>query len=200
MSDIDGGGLQPLVHQLDLGAHLHPQLGVEVRQRLVEQVDLRPPRQRPAHGHALLLATGQLAGLALQQVLDLQQLGHARHLGVDLGGRQLADLQAEGDVLAHAHGRVQRVGLEHHGDVPVLGAHAADVGVVDHDRAAADALQPGDAVHQGGFAAARRADQDEELAGVDLQLDVLQGVRQAAAVGLVHIAQFEGSHGRAPSL
>ncbi|PNG62019.1 hypothetical protein TI06_24045, partial [Vibrio vulnificus] len=67
----------------------------------------------------------------------------------------LADLQAEGDVLAHAHGRVQGVGLEDHGDVAVLGAHAADVLAVHQDRTAGDALQPGDAVHQGRLGATR---------------------------------------------
>ena len=36
--DVDDGRLQALVQLLDLGAHVHPQLRVEVRQRLVEQV------------------------------------------------------------------------------------------------------------------------------------------------------------------
>jgi hypothetical protein len=31
--------------------------------------------QRPAHGDALPLAAGKLAGLAVEQVVDLQQLG-----------------------------------------------------------------------------------------------------------------------------
>ena len=191
---VDGGGFQTLVHQLHFGTHLDPQLGVEVGQRFVEQVDLRPARQGTAHGHALLLATGQLARLAVEQVFDLQQLGHARHFGVDVGLRHLADLEAELDVLAHAHGRVQRVGLEHHGDVTVLGAHAAHVLITDHDRAAGDGLKAGDAVHQRGFTAARRADQDQELAFLDRQFDVLQGVGQAGAIGLVYIAKFKRSH------
>ena len=38
---IDGRGLQPLVQFLDLGAHGDAQLGVEIRQRLVEEEDLR---------------------------------------------------------------------------------------------------------------------------------------------------------------
>jgi hypothetical protein len=121
----------------------------------------------------------ELARLAVEQVFDLQQLGHPRHFFVDGRLGHLADLQAELDVLAHAHGRVQRVGLEHHGDVAILGAHAADVLVADHDRAAGDGLQAGDAVHQRGFAAARRADQDQEFAVLDRQFDVLQGVGQA---------------------
>ena len=41
---------------------------------------------------------------------------------VDLGLRHLADLQAELEVLAHRHVRVERVALEDHGDVAVLRA------------------------------------------------------------------------------
>ena len=65
------------MQQLDLGAHLDAQLGVEVRQRLVEQEQLRVARQRAAHRDALALAAGELAGLAVEQMLDLQQLGDA---------------------------------------------------------------------------------------------------------------------------
>ncbi len=188
MGDIDGGGLQPLVHQLDLGAHLHSQLGVEVRQRFVEQIDLRPPRQRAPHGDPLLLATGQLRGLASEQVFDLQQLGHPRYFLLDLRAGHLAHLQTEGDVVAHAHRRVQRVGLEHHGDIPILGAGITDVGAIDANLAAGDGLQPGDAVHQRGFATTGRPDQDQELTVVDLQVDVLQGVGQPAGVAFADIA------------
>ena len=43
-------------------AHLQPQLGVEIRQRLVEQQHLRLDRQRAGDRDALLLAAGELAG------------------------------------------------------------------------------------------------------------------------------------------
>ena len=46
---IDGGGFEALVHQFHFGTHLDPQLGVEVGQRLVEQVDLGPTRQPWPH-------------------------------------------------------------------------------------------------------------------------------------------------------
>jgi len=39
--DIDRRGLQALVQFLDLSAHSHAQLGVEVGQRLIEQEDFR---------------------------------------------------------------------------------------------------------------------------------------------------------------
>ena len=55
------------VQLLDLEAHLHAQLGVEVGQRLVEQEHRRLAHDGAAHRHALALAAGKLARLALEQ-------------------------------------------------------------------------------------------------------------------------------------
>ena len=70
---------------LDLGAHLDPELGVEVRERLVEEEDLGVAHQGPAHGDALALAARELAGLPVQQVLHLQELRHVRDGALALG-------------------------------------------------------------------------------------------------------------------
>jgi hypothetical protein len=70
--DVDGGGLQPLVQRLDLGAHGHAQLGVQVGQRLVEQEHLGVAHDRAAHGHALALAAGELAREAIEQLRQVQ--------------------------------------------------------------------------------------------------------------------------------
>ena len=72
VGDIDRGGLDHLMHALDLGAHLHAQLGVEVRQRLVEQEHLRIAHDGAAHRHALALAAGQRLRLAVQQLGDVE--------------------------------------------------------------------------------------------------------------------------------
>lgn len=66
--------------------------------------------------------------------------------------------------------------------------------VADHDRATGDVFQAGNAIHQGRFAATRRADQDQELTFLDRQFDVLQGVRQAGTVGLVYVTKFKRCH------
>ena len=63
---IDRGGLQPLMQILDFGAHRHPQLGVEVRKRLIEQEHLRVAHDGPPHRDALALSTGQLPGIAIE--------------------------------------------------------------------------------------------------------------------------------------
>ena len=73
MGDVDGGGLAFLQDALQLGAHLHPQQGIEVGQRLVHQQDLRLHRQGAGDRDALALAAGKLSGIALQQLLDMHQ-------------------------------------------------------------------------------------------------------------------------------
>ena len=49
---------------LDLGSHLHAQLGVEIRQRLVKQEHLRVAHDRASHRDALPLPAGELPGIA----------------------------------------------------------------------------------------------------------------------------------------
>ena len=73
-----------LVQRLDLGAHLHPKLGVEVGQRLVEQEHPRMADDRPAQGDALALAAGKLTRLALEQFVDAEDLGGLLHAPGDL--------------------------------------------------------------------------------------------------------------------
>src|SRR5205085_11364918 len=64
MGDVDGGAPEVDVEALDLDAHLDAKLGVEVRERLVEEKALRVAHDGPPQGHALALAAGQLAGFA----------------------------------------------------------------------------------------------------------------------------------------
>ena len=66
VGDVDRRRLQALVQRLDLGAHRHAQLGVEVGQRLVEQEHLRVAHDRAAHRDALALAARELARIALE--------------------------------------------------------------------------------------------------------------------------------------
>jgi len=76
----------------------------------------------------------------------------------------------------------QRVVLEHHA---ALGAGAGDFLVVADQAALGGQQQAGDQVEQRGLAAARVPDQGNELALVDLQVDVPQGV-EAALFGVEH--------------
>ena len=56
MGHVDHRDFQLALNLLDLKAHTHAQLGVQVRQRFVQKQELGLPDQRPPQGHALLLA------------------------------------------------------------------------------------------------------------------------------------------------
>ena len=56
----------------------------------------------------------------------------SRHAALDLRARiDVAPPQAEREIVVHAHVRIERVGLEHHGDVAILGRHVIDDAAVD---------------------------------------------------------------------
>ena len=70
---------------LDLDPQLVAELGVEVRQRLVEQEDGGVAHERPADRDALALAARELVRPAVEQMVDLQQLRRLRDPALDLG-------------------------------------------------------------------------------------------------------------------
>ena len=167
---VDGGHPERALQLGDLGAHLHPELGVQVGQRLVHQERAGLADDGPAHGDPLPLPAGQLPGLAAQQLLQFQDAGGLLDPAADLLLRGFPVLQAEGHVVPHGQVRVQRVALEHHGDVPVPRLHVVDRLPVDEDGALGDLLQAGHHAQGRGLAAAGRADQHHELAVRDGQV------------------------------
>ena len=177
-----------------LGAHAGTQLGIQVGQRLVQQEDGRVTDHGAAQSDTLALAARQSLGLAVQQVLDLQDLGGLMDALVDLVLRGLAQLQAEGDVLVNGHVGVQSVALEHHGDVAVLRGNVVDQTAADVHLALGDLLQAGDHAQGGGLAAAGGADEDDELLILDLKVEVGNGRGSCARVDLVDVLAANRSH------
>src|SRR5262249_15482483 len=94
--------------------------------------------------------------------------------------------------LAHAHGRIERVRLEYHGDVALPRFQPRHDGAVDQDVAAADGLKSGDGVEQGGFATARGSEQHQEFAVVSVDVDAAQNLE--VAVTLRDVADCESCH------
>jgi uncharacterized protein (DUF1330 family) len=152
-----------------------------------------------AQRHPLLLAAGELARLARHEFAQPEDAGGVIDGRPDLGFGDLLVAQAEGQVVVDGHVLVERIVLEHHGDVAVLGRQVVDDPVADADLAAADVFQAGDHAQRGRFAAARRPHQDDEFLVVDGQVDVLDGVMHAAVV-LVEFAQYDLAHGVSPAV
>ena len=167
---VDGGDAERALQLLQLGARFEAQLGVEVGQRLVEQEQARLAHDGARQRAALLLAARELAGLAIEQMVDLDLARGFLHRGLDLGRRELGHLQREGDVLVHGHVRVERVALEHHGDVALARVGRCDVPPSIIDPAGGRRIEARQDAQRGALAGAGRAQQHEELAGLDLEV------------------------------
>ena len=93
MGDVDRGVAEGVVQAAHLEAHLLAQIGVEVGQRLVEQQRLGLDDQRAGERDALLLAAGQLAGIALRQRREPRGGEDAVELLLDGRAVDLAELE-----------------------------------------------------------------------------------------------------------
>src|SRR6185503_10159407 len=104
---------------------------------------------------------------------ELQQF----HRALPLGGAYLAcDLAADDRVGEHRAPRQQAVALEHEAAVAARSMHRAPV---EQNLARARRFEAGDDAQEGGLAAAGGADHRNELAALDVEVDVLQRVQVA---------------------
>ena len=181
---VDRRAFELRVDAADLRAHLDAQLGVEVRQRFVHQHEQRLDHDRARDRDALLLAARQLAGQLAFMADELHELERRLRAPAGFLPRHAAHLQAEADVVEHRHVREQRVVLEHHPEAAALGRQHIDARVVEPDAAARQRLQARDAVERGRLAAAGRAEQRDELAAPDVEIEPAQrGNLRAFRVG-----------------
>ena len=188
MGDEHGGEAEATVELVDLGAHLVAQAGIEVAQRFVEQDEVGSSDETAGEGDALLLTTAELRRVAVE-----------KGTAVDEGGGLLdppgldalldaASLQGVADVLADGHVRPQRIGLEHHADVALVGRQVDPAVGVEHrgrpecDLAGAGCLEAGEAAQGGGLAAPAGTEEDEELALLDLEIQVVDRCGRRLAV------------------
>ena len=189
---VDRGQAQGALELADLLAHVAAQLGVQVGQRLVEQQHARLEHQGARHCHALLLPARELVWVTRAQRLQAHQAQHLLRLLLHDVTRQAADLQAVAHVLHHPQVREQRIRLEDHRDIALRRRQPRDVIVADQDAAVADLLQPGDHAQRRRLAAARRAQQRGQAAGLEAQRHAVDGGRRLGRVALGHRLQVDG--------
>ena len=167
--------------------HVLPGLAVKVAGGLVGQQDLRAGAQRPRHGHALLLAAGELG----REVVGAVREAHLIEQGAGgLEGIQPAgELERKGDVLQGRHGGHQVERLEDDADVGAADQRQrvlAESGqlVTRHPHGATGgSLQSGHHHQQRGLAGAAGADDGDGLSCIDRQADVLEDFNRAGAGG-----------------
>ena len=137
---------------------------IERTERLVEQQYLRLHGERTRDAHALLHAARDLRRLLVARLRHAHELEIAQRpfVTLRLGHRAAEDLvHGQAHVLVDAEPRQQRVILEHDG---AIGPGLDDLAIVDEDVARRRRRQPRDDVEQRGLAAARVADDRDELA------------------------------------
>ena len=154
---------------------------IEGAEGLIEQQQPRADRQGAGDRHPLLHAARELRGKFLGGGRQPHHRQVALHDLVPLGRAELAHhpVHRQRHVLAHGLPGQQRIVLKHHHPV---GPRLGHLPPIDQDAAMAGLRQARQQVQQGALAAAGMADQRDEFALADLQVDVLEGHIAAAIV------------------
>ncbi|MNO34326.1 hypothetical protein D3C76_243580 [compost metagenome] len=190
MGHVDHGHAQSLVNVLDFHLHVLAQLLVQGAERFIHQYQLRFEHQRPGQGHALLLAAGQLAGIALGERIELDHVQHALHAFADIGLAEVAHRQRECKVLGHGHVREQGIVLEHHADVALVRRYVVDGPPVQQDFAGSGGFETRQHHQAGGLARPRRPQQGQELAFANVQVEVFDD-QILTVVALLHATEAD---------
>ena len=139
--------------------------------------------QRAGERDALLLAAGELRRVFLRLVGEAdqrQELGDAR--GDLLAGPPDGD-EAVGDVVADLQVGKERVGLEDDAEIALADRQAGDVPPGLADRPGRLHVEAGDGAQQRRLSAARRTEERDELAALDVEVDVFERGERAEALG-----------------
>ena len=170
---VDHRRLEALVEFRDFRAHLNAHLGIEIRERLVEEKNLRLAHDGATDRNALTLATGKGLRPAIEKLLDAQDARSFQDALLDLRFRILSQFQTECHVVVDAHMRVERVVLENHRDVTVFRRKIVDALVANQDIALRDLFETGDHSQGRRLSTARRADENDELPVGNLKAEIL---------------------------
>ena len=153
---------------------------VEGREGLVHEQDARPCHQRTGDRHAHLHAAGELARIGLLEALEADQRQHLGGAGLGLGLAHGFEHQRHHHVGDGGRPRHQRRVLEDEAEI-ALGTTGGIIGRRRPvDAAGAGCAEPGDHAQQRRLAAARRAQQADELALREVEIDIPDRERAVA--------------------
>jgi len=194
VGDVDGGEAGGFADAADFAAHFQSQFCVEVTEGFVEQKAGGMNGEGAGEGNALLLAAGELGRAAVG-------IGfHADH-GEGFGGAffligftEIANGEAEANVLHDGHVGPEGVTLKAHHGVAMLGADAGDIEAVEGDLAGGGFEQTGDETQKSAFAAAAGAEEEEKFAGFYFEGDIAQGGRGGGIEAFGEVGELDAGH------
>jgi hypothetical protein len=117
----------------ELIQHAAPDLGIEGRQRFVQQQYLGTDRQGAGDGHALLLPAAQLTRIAAGEILHPHHAQALANLRLNIGPRRAPGIQAESHVFFDPHMGKQRIVLDHHSNAALVGRQVRHIALADPD-------------------------------------------------------------------
>ena len=173
MGNIDESRVNALAEFDDFGAHLVPELCIQIGKRLIHQEHLRVTHNGAPDRNALPLAARKRFRLAIQILGDIQNFCRLAHFFVDDFLFFLAQLKRERHVFINRHVRIKCVILEHHRDVAVLWRNIIYQLIANVKFAAADFLKAGHHAQRRRLSAARRTHKHNELLVRNLQVELL---------------------------
>ena len=182
MGDHEHGQPQRLLQRLDQRVEIAGGDRIEARGRLVEEHDLGIERERARQRHALGHAAGQLGGKLVAVVR--RQPDHLELGDGDLVHQPLRQVEILAhrklDVLPHGERGEQRALLEQDAPAPRAMAPRRRVALIEIDAHHLDRAalplghQADDGAHQHRLAAARSADETEDLAAPDVEIEMVE--------------------------
>ena len=135
---------------------------------------------------ALLLAARHRVHRALFKALKVDKLQHTLYALRDLIFRHFFKPQSERDVVEYVQVRKQRVFLEHGVYAALVGRNVCNVLALKKHLTLVGVLETADYAQHGGLAAARRAEQRNELALAYIQVYIVQRLCIAELLGDAH--------------
>ena len=176
---VDGRDLQGLVDPPDLEPHLLPEVGVEVRERLVQEEDRGLHDEGPRERDALLLTAGELPRVAVGEPLEPHERERLPEPSGPLRPGHVAELEPVGHVLRHRLVRPDRVRLEEHAHPAALGRHGLarrrEAPVAEPDLPGVGGEEARDEAEGRGLPAAGGAEERHELPVADLEREIPDG-------------------------
>ncbi len=149
---------------------------------------------RSGQGHALALAAGELAGLAVEELSDAEQSRGPLDLLAVLALRHFLGLEGKGDVLVDRQVGIEGVALEDHRDPPLPRRQLVDHSAADEDLARRRRFESRDHAEQGRFPGAGRSEEDEKFALLGREADVVDRPELARLEDLGQIPGLDDRH------
>ena len=185
MRDHDGGGPHFALDLPQFKLHFFTQFGVQVGQRLVQQQHWRLNHQSASQSHPLALSAREFPGVALRQIAQVHQSQSRGHALGTFGLGHGAHLQAKTHILGHRHVGKQRIALKHNAQAARVRGFVGDVLAIQKNVTFAGFYKAGHHLQRGGFAAARRPQQGDELAFFNAQVHLVDGALRAVKLGKI---------------